>query len=237
MVKFWVFFALVVAVVATVGHCESPVTGSPFSITFKASSDSGERGSGNARSETRTVGAFERIHAEGIGTLDVEVRDGLAGGVQISTDDNLLPLVTTEVKDGTLEIGSRASISPNSGLKLKISTPTLTAVHLEGANKLNLTIDSARPLELRMEGAARVNASGKVPRFAVHSEGAGKVDASNLVAGIVEVRIEGAGHARVNATDTLRAHIEGAGVITYSGEPKTVEKDIAGIGKIARASS
>jgi hypothetical protein len=54
------------------------------------------------------------------------------------------------------------------------------------------------------------------------------------VARVVDVHIEGAGKARVNATESLKAWIEGAGVITYSGEPKTVEKTIDGIGRIKK---
>jgi hypothetical protein len=70
--------------------------------------------------------------------------------------------------------------------------------------------------------------------LSVHSEGAGSVDAGELVSPSVEVTIEGAGKARVHATDSLKAHIAGAGKITYLGDPKTVEKNIEGIGRIAR---
>jgi hypothetical protein len=107
-------------------------------------------------------------------------------------------------------------------------------IRLEGANTLNLAIDSASAFELRLEGAGRVKASGKVGAFHVHSEGAGNVEASQLVAKAVEVTIAGAGRARVNATESLKGRIEGAGTIGYLGDPKTVEREIEGVGRISR---
>ena len=126
-------------------------------------------------------------------------------------------------------------MSPRSGLRLKVSVPALAGIHLEGANHLNLNIDSPADFDLHLEGAGRVKAAGKVGHLSVHSEGAGDIDAAELVASAVDVHIEGAGKAKVNATESLKAHIEGAGVVTYSGEPKKVEKNIEGIGRISKA--
>lgn len=237
MVKFWVGFALIVATIATLSNCDAGMVGSPFNFHFTFGPGSGERGSGVARTETRHVGDFRRIHAEGAGTLDVEVRSGQTGGsVEISADDNLLSQITTEVKDGVLEVSPAISLSPRSDLRLKVSVPALEGIHLEGANRLNLNIDSPADFDLHIEGAGRVKAAGRVGRLTVHSEGAGSIDAEDLVAGVVDVHIEGAGKAKVNATESLKAHIEGAGVITYSGEPNKVEKNIEGIGRISKAS-
>ena len=236
MVKFWVGFALIVAAIATLSHCDSVVTGRPFDVHFNFGSGSGERGSGVARTETRQVAEFRSIHAEGVGTLDVEVKAGQTGrSLEITTDDNLLGLVTTDVRDGVLEVTQVTNFSPRSDLRLKVSVPALAGIHLEGANRLNLNIDSPADFDLHMEGAGRVKAAGKVGRLSLHSEGAGNIDAAELVASEVDVRIEGAGKARVNATESLKARIEGAGVITYSGDPKMVEKNIEGIGRIGKA--
>jgi len=236
MVKFWVVFALIVAGIGALSNCEAPVASNPFHMSMNFGRDGGEAGSGVAKSETRQVGEFRRIHAEGSGTLDVEVVPGAAGGtVEISGDDNLLGFYQTEVREGVLEVVSTVSINPKTTMRLKVMTPVLEGVHLEGANNLNLTIDSTRPLDLHIEGAGRVNASGKVPEFTVHTEGAGSIDADQLLAGTVDIHVEGAGRAKVHAADVLRANIEGAGSITYKGDPKTVEKNIDGFGRISRA--
>lgn len=139
------------------------------------------------------------------------------------------------MREGVLEVVATVNISPQTTMRLKVTTPALDAVHLEGANTLHLAIDSTRPLEVHIEGAGRVNALGKVPALTVHTEGAGSIDADQLLAGTVDIHVEGAGRAKVHATDVLRATIEGAGSITYKGNPKTVEKNIDGFGRISRA--
>ena len=236
MVKFWVGFALVVAALAALSNCAAGMVGSPFNFHFGLGSGSDERGSGVAKTESRQVGDFRRIHAEGAATLEVTVRSGLSGQtLELSADDNLLKLISTEVKDGVLEVSPAFSLSPRAELRVAVTVPALEGIHLEGANRLNLDIDSAADFELHIEGAGRVRATGRVGRLTLHSEGAGSIDAAGLVAREVDVHIEGAGKARVNATESLRAHIEGAGVITYSGEPRTVEKNIEGIGRISKA--
>jgi hypothetical protein len=238
MVKFWVTFALIVAAIGALSQLHAFSFFNPFGLNLSVGSSSGggERGSGVQKSEIRKVGAFSKVHAEGSGVLDIDVKTGNPGGtVEISADDNLLGFFSTQVVDGVLEIQQTASMSPRSRLGIRLAVPSLEAVHLEGANTLNLTIDSTGPLEVHLEGAGRVRASGKVGTLAVHSEGAGSVDASELVASTVEVTIEGAGKARVHASDTLKARIEGAGTIAYLGNPKTVERQIDGIGRISKA--
>jgi hypothetical protein len=48
----------------------------------------------------------------------------------------------------------------------------------------------------------------------------------------VEISVTGAGKADVYASNLLRAAITGAGNVSYHGNPKSVEKKIAGAGKI-----
>ena len=72
MVKFWVVFALIVAVIGTLSNCDADATHSPYNFHVNVGSNSnGERGSGVEKTETRQVGAFSRIHAQGIGVLTV----------------------------------------------------------------------------------------------------------------------------------------------------------------------
>jgi len=237
MVKFWVAFALIVAALGVLSECDAVALHGPFTFNPGPSSyGGGERGSGVTQTETRKVPPFTRIEGEGAAFFEVDVKPGNAGGsVDISGDDNLLHFYTTEVIDGVLKVTHAGSLSPRSRLTVKIAVPALESVDLEGANHLDLTIDSAAPLAVHLSGAGRMKASGKVGSLTLHSEGAGTIEAADLVARDVDVHLEGAGKARVHATERLKAHIEGAGAITYRGEPKTIEKDIEGLGRIARS--
>ena len=232
MVKFWLVFAFVVATVGTLSQCRGRFLDYPFDVTF--GSDRQALGSGVSAAETRTVGDFTRIHAEGSVVIDVQVKEGVARTVEVKTDDNLLSMVHTEVLDGVLEIVAVNGIDAINDVHIKVTTSSLEAIHLEGANRLALDIDSAGEIDVHIEGAGRMRATGRVGKLTVHSEGAGTIEAADLVAKSVDVHIEGAGRATVNATHALKARIEGAGLVRYAGNPPKVEKNIDGIGRISQ---
>ena len=82
----------------------------------------GVRGSGVLKTEARTVGEFKRISSRG--SADVAVKIGSPASVEVTADDNLVQYVTTEVKDGTLEIGMKSgSYHFSKGLKVAIRRP------------------------------------------------------------------------------------------------------------------
>lgn len=232
MVKFWLVLAFVIAAAGTLSHCSGTIHDHLFDVSFK--SDRQERGSGVAASEARTVGDFTRIHSEGSIVIDVQVKDGVARTVEVRTDDNLLSMVRTEVSEGVLEIDAASGINATTDVRVKVTTPSLAGIHLEGANRLALDIDSPGDIEVHIEGAGRMRANGRVGKLTVHSEGAGTIEAADLVAKSVDVTIEGAGRASVNATQALKARIEGAGIVRYAGNPASVEKTVDGIGRISQ---
>lgn len=88
MVKFWVTFALIVAAIGTLSNRDLLWTHAPFSFDMNVASAAGERGSGVEKADLRKVPAFTKIHAEGAGVLDVDVKAGNPGGtIEISADD------------------------------------------------------------------------------------------------------------------------------------------------------
>src|SRR5688500_9858117 len=74
-------------------------------------------GSGVAKTETRDVAEFTRIEATGSPNVTVTIGDKQS--LTIEADDNILPLLTTEVKDGKLVIASEknTSYSPKTDIK------------------------------------------------------------------------------------------------------------------------
>ena len=75
-------------------------------ITF----DDGEskvKGSGVAASETRAMASFEAIEATGVGKLKVRIADNES--VRVSADDNILPLIKTEVRNGVLVLSTKGA--------------------------------------------------------------------------------------------------------------------------------
>jgi hypothetical protein len=188
------------------------------------------RGNGRITTEVRPVPAFTRVIAEGFYQLDWKPG---APSFSLTTDENLVSHIKTTVEGDVLRIRLEESIAPTEGVKIAISSPTLTGADLSGALEFNVSQLSGDRFTLETSGAGKVSLAGKVNRLLANLTGASKLRASDLAAEDVEISITGAGKADVSATNLLRAAITGAGKVSYSGHPKSVEKQIAGAGSIS----
>ena len=88
---------------------------------------------------------------------------------------------------------------------------------------------------VNLTGAGIVILSGETDIQETHISGAGGLRAFNLESKTCIVNLSGLGGAEVTATDKLEATISGVGGIIYSGNPKLIERQISGFGKIKRA--
>ena len=194
----------------------------------------GIRGNGNIKTEPRPVTAFTRIDAGGF--YELEWHPG-PPSFSLTTDENLLSHIKTSVAGDLLKIEMQGSIAPTHGIKMAITSPSLTGASLSGAVELNAAQISGATFALETSGAAKVTLAGKVNRLLASLTGASKLKAADLPADDVELSVTGAGKADVTASNLLRASITGAGKVSYGGQPKSVEKKITGAGKIERAAA
>lgn len=190
----------------------------------------GERGSGVAKTEVREVAPFSKVALEG--SLRAEITAGAAQHVELSGDDNLVPLMRTEVEGQQLRIAPKRSIRPKLEMVAVIATPTLAAVSASGSTVIALRGVDSDAFDLTTSGSSKVTASGTAGRLAIHVSGSGFVDTRELHAKNVEVRISGSGEVEVYATDVLDVTISGSGRVRYAGSPRDVHKSISGSGSI-----
>lgn len=185
-------------------------------------------GSGFVQTEARTVAAFDQIDVSGFATVNVV--GGQHQSVVVTTDDNLLPYVETQVENGRLKIKSREKIKPKSKLFVDVTVPGLRAAKVSGAGDLFLSQIVADHLELTISGAGTLNASGHAQQVSAKISGAGDADLSQLYADDASIRISGAGDAKVFASNSIKANISGAGDIDCYGDPLHVDQRISGAG-------
>src|SRR5262249_44450978 len=94
-------------------------------------------GSGKIKEENRTVGVFSEVGIEQGLTATIWV--GAKTSVTVSADDNLLPLVRTEVKNGRLIVGlTDRHVTSSNGIRVNIITPELKAVGGSGGSSLTV---------------------------------------------------------------------------------------------------
>lgn len=150
----------------------------------------------------------------------------------VTTDQNLLPLIKTMVSGNTLQIDSEGALAPTKGITITLSSASLADVQLNGAVNLTASQLSGRDLKLESNGASAITVAGSITNLDATLSGASKLNAKSLQTQTATVSLNGASYGDVTVTETLNASISGAGALTYSGNPKSVEKDVSGAGSI-----
>jgi len=191
----------------------------------------GVHGSGVRKTEKRELTSFTAIETSG--AFEVEVICQKPASFEIEADDNITPLIQTEVKNGVLHVTTTKSYSSSGGIVLRITAPDLVSVKSTGAGKFHVSDVKNDNFEIESTGAAQVVASGQSKSVKISSTGAGKIDAHSLRANNAEVNVTGAASVDVDATDQLDVTVSGAGRVTYSGNPK-VNKHISGAGQVVK---
>ena len=190
----------------------------------------GIRGNGHIVSENRPVQEFTSVEAEG--AFDIEWVPG-PPSCTIRTDENLLRHVETSMEGRKLRMEWHGQLHPTHGMKVKISSASMTGARLTGAVRLAATRLSGKGLYLEGTGATRVTADGTVEELLATMSGASNLNAESLQVKVAELSISGAGKAEVSASEVLKVAISGAGKVIYNGNP-SVEKHISGAGTIRR---
>jgi len=189
----------------------------------------GIRGNGRIKTESRPVSAFTRVDAGGYYKL--EWHPG-PPSFSITTDENLLSHIRSGMQGDLLKIDMHDTVAPTHGIKIKITSPSLTGAILSGALNFHADQLTGPNFGLQTGGAVKVTMAGKVNRLLADLTGASNLQAADLSAEDVELSVTGAGKADVTASNLVRAVITGAGNVSYGGNPKSVEKKITGAGKI-----
>jgi hypothetical protein len=213
----------------------------------------GERGSGNVVAQTRDVSDFRAIEVSY--PAEVLVKQGAQESLKIEAEDNLLPNLKTEVRNGTLRIFYRREggkhVNATKTPRITVTVKDLKDVEFNSAgelvvqklksDRLDISLSGAGNLELEeiqtpalsvsLSGAGSATASGLADELQLDISGFGDFKGSDLHSKEARVEISGAGSATVWVEDQLSAQISGAGSVGYYGSP-TVDRQISGVGNV-----
>lgn len=213
----------------------------------------GERGSGNVITETRDVSGFDAVNVSY--PAQVLIKQDSAESLEIEAEDNLLPNLKTQVKNGTLEIFYRREngkhVNPTKPVKITIVVKDLADVEFTSAGELiveNLKTDSldvslsgagnvelnnilVKALNMSLSGAGSTTASGTADSLDLNISGFGDFKGKDLHDKNARVNISGAGSATVWVDEDLTAQVSGAGSVGYYGSA-SVTRQISGVGGI-----
>jgi hypothetical protein len=200
-----------------------------FAVCLTGCGRLGIRGDGRIATDQRTIAEFTEIETDG--AFEIEWHSGTPA-LSIITDENLLPYIENQVSGNKLRLHTRERIWPRHGIKVVVSSPTLNGAKLTGAVRLNAKQISGPKFYFESSGAGRITLDGNVDQLLADMTGATDLNARSLQTKTAEISATGASKAEIAVSETLRVSITGAGKITYSGNPKTIEKHITGAGSI-----
>ncbi len=153
----------------------------------------------------------------------------------IEADDNVIPNLTSDVKDGTLRLDRKAglglrSVSP---IRYRVTMPKLEGLVLSGSGTItanDLTVDA---LSSEISGSGVVVVTGTAGSQNVSVSGSGRHEASQLATERAVADVSGSGEILLTVSTELKATISGSGTVTYSGDPQ-VSESISGSGKLVK---
>ncbi len=219
----------------------------------------GGGGYGDTKTKDFTVESFTTAHmAAGVGTL--VITQGEENALSISAPEKYLEWITVDTDEEALTVDSDRPWYQQLffvGPKKDTVTYTLTVTNLQelsvdGAMDINTNetfagdtldiqingagdIDMALDLDtfsLNISGAGSAELSGRADAQELSIDGAGDINARELIGTDVSVEINGAGSAEVYSSGTLKAEVNGAGSISYAGNPTDVDQQVNGVGSI-----
>ena len=212
------------------------------------------RGSGKVVTETRQVSGFSRLSVGAFGELTLVQGD--QESLVIEAEENILPNITSQVRDDTLYIRIDSpglnNIDPSKDIKYKLTMKDIHRLEASGAVEIiasqiktdSLEIESSGAgsmkiaelytdhLKVEVSGAGSVDIEkGKAPIQEIEISGAGSYNAENLECQRMKIDISGAGNAVIWVKDNLEIEMSGAGNLQYYGSPAVVQ-DTSGAGRI-----
>lgn len=190
----------------------------------------GVQGSGVRKTEKRDLGSFTSIQASG--AYEMKVTCQQPASFEIEGDDNILPLIKTEIRDGVLHIHNEKSYNPTKLIAIRIALADLSRFATDGAGDVSITNVKNDELSVNSTGAARIKAEGQTKLVEINVPGAARIDASNLRAERATVTVNGAAQVDVYASQQLDVTVSGVGQVTYDGNPGVVNKSVTGLGSV-----
>jgi hypothetical protein len=201
----------------------------------------GVQGSGVIKEATREVTAFSGIDVGS--ALKATVSIGPKASLTLKGDDNILPLVTTEVRDGVLvaRIKSTTGVRTREPISLTITVPRLESVKAVDASQVRATIVQIQTfriaaadassvevrgidsdsLDLKASDASTVTVVGRAKGMTLTVSDASAIKAADLPVESVSAKVSDASSVEVRASGSIAGKASDASSIRVLGDPTT----------------
>jgi hypothetical protein len=190
MFKRFVFIAILFVLAVSMAGCGI--------IQFQVGPINMIRGSGNVINETRPVSGFDRVQLTSSG--DAVIVMGETEDVVVEAEDNIVPLVETNVVNGKLVIGMKpnTSISTSRGMRFTIHVKKLTGLELNGSGNARIDTLTTESFSATLTGSGDAQI-GKIEGSDLNFtlNGSGDLTVDQLQGAALHLRSTGSGNTRI----------------------------------------
>jgi len=203
------------------------------------------QGSGKIASEDRQVQGIRGVTLATTGDLTIAL--GSQESLRIEAEDNLLPYLETQVRNGTLTIGTRpnTNLRPTRPIRYALTVKSLEALSttssgniagpLLPADRFTATISSsgnmrlaglnANSLQVLISSSGNLEISeGEVKQQNITISSSGQYKAGGVRSQTADVRLSSSGNATIWVTGSLNAQLSSSGNVNYYGKPAITQR-------------
>ena len=179
-------------------------------------------GSGRFVSESRPVTPFDGIVATA--GLQVRVTPAAVESLEITAEDNVLPLIDSVVINGTLSLGWKTGTSVSAhGIEVNVGARQLRSLTASAGSGIAVDRIASGDLAVILSGGSTFSGSGAIDRLDLDASGGSRVQAPELACRGATVRLSGGSSAILRVTDSLLAALSGGSTLQYYGDPAVVQ--------------
>jgi Putative auto-transporter adhesin, head GIN domain len=192
-------------------------------------------GSGKIVTDTRAVSGVSAVSVSGSGRLIVEQTG--TESLTVTTDDNLLPYIKTEVRSGRLELGvqdnSMTNLRPSKDIVFHLTVKQMNDIGVSGSGEADVKGLVQDSLKVGISGSGSVTAHGNADNLEVGVSGSGQYRGADLAAKRATASVSGSGDVVLAVSDSLEANVSGSGSVEYVGNPRVTEH-VSGSGSVRK---
>ncbi|MGI8814107.1 MAG: head GIN domain-containing protein [Pseudonocardia sp.] len=188
-------------------------------------------GSGPQKTETRAVSGVSALQLNTSG--DVQVSAGPTTSLTIEAPADVLPLLTSDVVGGTLELSIKdgTSVRTRNPIVYRLTVPKLDQIEVNGSGDVTFPDLATGTVRVAIDGSGTVTLGGTADRQEVEVSGSGNYIGDRLATKTAQTTISGSGDVTLQVSDRLEATVSGSGTVHYRGNP-SVTKNISGSGEV-----
>lgn len=199
---------------------------------------------------------FSGVYSDIVASITIEQGDEYF--IEAQGPEHLIQLIEPVVQKegGTLTIKAKKEYKVEKrGLTIRIVTPKLDLIFNEGVGDITtkgefktqmMTITNkgvgniavshieCQRMQVLHEGVGKVELTGKAAHAVFKSEGVGSIHAYGFEVANLSAELEGVGGMQCYVTERFTCKSEGVGNIYYKGNPKQINVNSSGIGKVVR---